>query len=256
MVRRLTAAALVAATLALPVSLASAQSAADYVARGNTAYEARNAAQALQDYEKALAQEPRNYQALWRAARSGVDLGEYESDEARRTALFKTAEQRGRLAVQVDAGDADGHFALARALGRTALSLGTRERIRYAGDVRAQALECLNIEPKHPGCLHVMGVWNAEVMRLSGIQRMFARNFLGGKVFGQASWQGARKYMEAAVNAEPRRIIHRLDLARVYADMGMKQQAKTQFEAVVSGEVLEYNDPHYKTEAAAALRKL
>jgi FimV-like protein len=50
--------------------------------------------------------------------------------------------------------------------------------------------------------------------------------------------------------------VHRLDLAKVYADMGLKSLARTQFEAVVSGELIDYNDPRYKAEAAAALKKL
>lgn len=256
MIRKLATAAFAATVFALPLSRASAQGATDYVTQGNAAYEARNAPEALRDYEKALALDPRSYEALWRAARSGVDLGEYDADAARRAALYKAAEERARLAVQINPTDANGHFVLARALGRTALSLGKREQVRYAGSVRDEAMQCLKIEPNHAGCLDVMGMWNATVMRLNGFTRMMARNFLGGKVFDEASWPHARQSLEQAVNSDPRRIVHRLDLAGVYADMGMKAQARTQLEAVINGELIDYNDPHYKAEAAAALKEL
>ena len=128
--------------------------------------------------------------------------------------------------------------------------------MKYAGKVRDQAMECLRIDPKHAGCLHVMGVWNAEVMRLNGFTRMIARNFLGGQVFSQASWANARSYLEQAVTNDPRRIVHRLDLAKVYADMGLASLAKTEYQAVISGELVDYNDPRYKAEAAEALKKL
>ena len=36
--------------------------------------------------------------------------------------------------------------------------------------------------------LHVMGMWNAEVMRLNTFSRAVAKNVLGGRVFGAASW--------------------------------------------------------------------
>lgn len=256
MIQRVALAALAAVALAVPSARAAAQGASDYVAQGNAAYEARNAAEALRDYDRALALEPRNYEALWRAARSATDLGVYEPDATRRAALYKTAEERARLATEVNGTDANGHFALAVALGRKALSLGVRDRVRYAGAVREQAVACLAREAGHAGCLHVMGVWNAEIMRLGGFQRMVARNFLGGKVFGEANWPSARKYLEAAMNADPRRIVHRLDLARVYADMDLKPEARTQFQAVLNGELIDYNDPHYKAEATAALKKL
>ncbi|MGI8548666.1 MAG: hypothetical protein ACR2M1_15280 [Gemmatimonadaceae bacterium] len=234
----------------------AAQRSADYISQGNAAYEARNAAEALRDYDRALALEPRNYEVLWKAARSGVDLGESESDATRRAALFKTAADRARLAVQLDSADANGHFMLARALGRTALSLGKRDQVRYAGDVRDQAMQCLKIDPNHAGCLDVLGMWNAEVMRLNGFTRMMARNFLGGKVFAEASWPNAKRYLEASVTSDPRRIIHRLDLAGVYSDMDMKPQARAQLQAVINGELIDYNDPRYKAEAATELKRL
>src|SRR5207253_6166005 len=97
-----------------------------------------------------------------------------------------------------------------------ALSQGPRARIKYAKDVRNEALECLKINPKHAGCLHVMGMWNAEVMRLNGFTRMLAKNFLGGKIFDSANWSEARRYMEESVAAAPDRIVHHVALPGVY----------------------------------------
>lgn len=256
MIRKLAIASLVAFAVTVPALSAGAQSATEWTARGNSAYDARNATEALADYDKALAADPNNYEALWRASRSQVDLAAAEPNEDRRSAMYKTAQELAARAVQVNPGGADGHFVEAEALGRMALTLGARDRVKYAGRVRDQAMECLKIEPAHPGCLHVMGVWNAEVMRLNGLTRMIARNFLGGQVFGEASWANARRYLEEAVAKEPRRIVHRLDLGKVYADMGLKSLAKTQFEAVLAGELIDYNDPRYKADAAEALKKL
>ncbi|HWG32577.1 MAG TPA: tetratricopeptide repeat protein [Gemmatimonadaceae bacterium] len=256
MVRKLAATGLIALSLAIPGLSAGAQSAVAWVARGDSAYDARNATAALEAYQKALAIDPNNYDASWRAARSQVDLALGESDAGKRSAMYKAAQDEAAHAIQVNPSGADGHFVSAEALGRMALTLGARDRVKYAGKVRDQALECLRIEPKHAGCLHVMGVWNAEVMRLNGFTRLIARNFLGGQVFSQASWANARSYLEQAVTNDPRRIVHRLDLAKVYVDMGLPSLAKTEYQAVLSGELVDYNDPKYKAEAAEALKKL
>lgn len=256
MVRKLAVAGFAALSLAIPALPANAQSVAALISRGDTAYEARNATDALSAYQKALATDPNNYDALWRAARSQVDLALGESNADTRSAMYKAAQDEAAHAVQVNPSGADGHFISAEALGRMALTLGARDRVKYAGRVRDQAMECLKIEPKHAGCLHVMGVWNAEVMRLNGFTRMIARNFLGGQVFSAASWANARRYLEQAVTNDPRRIVHRLDLAKVYVDMGLTAQARTEYQAVVSGELIDYNDPRYKSEAADALKKL
>src|SRR4029079_2167014 len=123
---------------------------------------------------------------------------------------------------------AEGHFSMARALGKTALSQSPKGRIKYATEIRSQALECLRIEPKHAGCLHVMGMWNAEVMRLNGFTKMIAKNFLGGAIFGTANWNEAKRYMEGSVANEPDRIVHHVDLAGVYKDMGDKAKARAE----------------------------
>jgi tetratricopeptide (TPR) repeat protein len=144
--------------------------------------------------------------------------------------------------------------ALARALGKTALTQSPRGRIRYATEIRSHALECLRIDPRHGGCLHVMGMWNAEVMRLNSITRLVAKNILGGRVFGAASWKEAVRYMEASVANDPDRIVHYLDLAAVYEDVGEKAKSKAMYEAVLRMPATDVNDPFYKEQARTALR--
>jgi hypothetical protein len=102
----------------------------------------------------------------------------------------------------------------------------------------------------------VLGRWNAEIMRLSGAARFFAKNFLGGDVLNQASWEGAVSNMEKAVELNPRRIYHRLDLAEVYVDRGRYSDARTQLQRVGSLPVSDPLDPTYKQEAAELLKKI
>ncbi len=236
--------------------LAVAQSPTERIAQGDQRHAARNASAALSQYEAAITAAPANYEALWKASREAVDVGEYLPDAARRTELYRKAESYARRAVETNPTDAEGHFALARALGRNALTMGSRDRVRHAGTIREHALEALRLDPTHAGALHVMAVWNAEVMRLSSVERFVARTVLGGKVFGEASWDDATRYLERAVMLAPDRIIHRLDLARIYADDGNAPRAREQLERVAALRVVDFNDVHYKREAAALLQKL
>jgi len=243
-------------SLLLCAFVAGAQSAESHTALGDKEYVALDAPAALARYEAAIAVDPKDYDGLWKASRTLVDIGSYETDAEKRGLMYGKAELYARRAVEANPADAEGHFHLARALGKNALTQGTRARVKYATDVRGHALECLKINPKHAGCLHVMGVWNAEVMRLNGFSRMLAKNLLGGKVFGSASWAEAQRYMQESVALEPDRIVHRVDLAEIYRDVGNKAKAKAEFETAIKLPALDYNDRRYKAQADKGLRAL
>jgi len=101
-----------------------------------------------------------------------------------------------------------------------------------------------------------MGMWNYNVMSLSGMTRFMAKTFLGGKVFDSANWNDAQRYMEESVVVDPGRLIHHLDLARVFVARDDKTKAAEQFEIVIRGPRTEYNDRHYQSEAEAELKNL
>ena len=247
---------ILAVMLAVTPAAHAQMSAADHIAAGDNDHVAMKAPAALAHYEAAINVEPKNYEALWKAAREAVDVAEYMADKNAQKALFQKGELYARRAVEANKDDAEGHFHMARALGRTALSMGTRDRIRLAGDIRSHALEALKLNPTHPGALHVMGMWNAEIMRLNGVSRFMAKNFLGGQIFGSANWTDAVKYMEKSRDSEPARLVHRLDLARIYADVGNTVNARAEYQNVISMTATDFNDRHYKAEAAAELKKL
>ena len=232
---------------------AQAQTADEHVALGDRDYLALDAQSALANYEKAFAADPRNYDALWKASRSAIDIGSYSSDAARRNSLYASGEQYARRAVALNPQDAEGHFSLARALGKSALTQSPRGRVKYATEIRSQALECLRINPRHAGCLHVMGMWNAEVMRLNSFTRLIAKRILGGRAFGTASWKEAVRYMEASVAAEPDRIVHHLDMADVYDEVGEKSKARSERETALRLPIGDVNDKMYKEQARRAL---
>lgn len=244
------------AGLFLIAGAAGAQSPAEHIALGDSIYARFKPDEALTHYLAAIGTDSSNAEALWKAARSQIDLAEAEPNEERRTSLSKSGEALARRSIRVNPQSADAHFSLARALGRRALSVGVRDRVKYATDVRTEALEALRIDPNHPGALHVMGVWNAEVMRLNGVSRFLAKNVLGGRVFGEASWDRAVSYMERAVAVDPDRIVHHLDLGKIYADVGDKAKAEAQLDLAIRGKRIDYSDPAFQREAQAALRKL
>jgi len=141
-------------------------------------------------------------------------------------------------------------LAVAAAVGLASLTKGKKERIRRAQVVRDEALRALELNPRHDGAYHILGRWNAEIMRLSGLSRFFARSFLGAGVFKQASWEEAIANLQRAVQLDPGRIYHRLELAEVYADRKQWDDARAELDRVQTLPDREVLDPLYRARAA------
>ncbi len=216
----------------------------------------RQPAAALAAYEAALDAAPNNYGALWRTSSALIDVSEFDTNKERRKAAFSRAADLARRAVSLRPDSAAGYFELSRALGRQALSVSARERTGYALDVREAALKTLSIDSLHAGAMHVLGRWNAEVMRLNGFTRMIAKTFLGGKVFGEASWDNAIRLLERAVQIEPNRTVHLLALGEVYRDAGNTEKARATLNAAIRAPLHDPNDEAYKREAKRTLDTL
>ena len=259
MLNRIWKIALICSASAGTVTALNAQGVADHVALGVAADEAHDLRTALQHFQAALAQDSSSYDANWRGALTLLDLGEQIPDSSKgneRDSLYSLAERYATRAVAANPQGPDGHFALAAAIGRASLTMGTQERIRRAGIIRQEALRTIELNPKHDGAYHILGRWNAEIMRLSGISRFFARNFLGAGVFKEASWNNAIADMQKAVELDSGRIYHHLELARIYADRKRLADAETQLHAVESLPTREVMDSMYKRQGAELRRRL
>jgi tetratricopeptide (TPR) repeat protein len=236
-----------------------AQGVHDHVSLGTTAMQVHDLRTALAHYEAALALDSADYEANWRAAIVLLDEGEQIPDSIRspqRDSLYARAERLARRAVAADSLGADGHFALAAAVGRASLTMGKKERIRRARVIRDEALRTIALDPRHDGAYHILGRWNAEIMRLSGLSRFFAKSLLGAGVFGEASWEGAISNMERAVALDPGRLYHRLELAQIYVDRKRYEDARLQLRELEALPDREIMDSVYRREAEALAAKI
>ena len=216
-------------------------------------------AQALGLLRQALAIDTNQFEANWRAAVAAVDLGLETPDgvrSARRDSLFLEAERYARRATAIDSNRVEGHFVLGMALGRVALTKSKKDRVRYAREIFEAATRALAIAPEHDGAHHILALWHAEAMRISGFNRFMAKNLLGGKILNQASWARAISHLETAVAIDPDRIFHRLDLARVYVDRKRYREARLQLNAIAELPNRVAHDPEYRKDAARLLAEI
>ena len=243
--------------LSIMLSLLVLQNPVNHIALGDSAGLMHPDVQ-LRHYQAALAIDSLSYDANWKAARAIADVakqiqGNADSLKHRRDSLYSVGRGYAERAIRADSTRADGHYALSMVLGRLSRTKGSKERVRYAKIIYDEATRAVQIDSTYDNAHHVLGAWNAEVKRLSGIQRFFAKALFGGGFMSVANWDDAVKHLETAVRIAPKHIYHRLELAEVYTDLGRYSKAREQLTVIATLPVADVMDPQYKKDAADLL---
>ncbi len=215
----------------------------------------------LRHYQAALAADSLSYEANWKAARAIADVakqiqGNADSLKRRRDSLYAVGRVYAERAVRADSTKADGHYVLAMVLGRLSRTKGSKERVRYAQIIFDEATKAVQIDSTYHLAHHVLGAWHAEVKRLSGFQRFFAKALFGGGFMDKANWDDAVMHLKTAVRLAPDHIYHRLELAEVYVDLGKYSLARVQLQAIAALPPADVLDPQYKEDAAALFKDI
>ena len=229
------------------------QTVESYLAQGDSAYEAFDNEAALQAYEKAVELDSANCEALWKAARAHVDVGEKADKKGQREHYYK-AEALARKAVAVCPKNDMAHLELAIAVGRVALMEGGKKKVRLSREVKAEAEKALELNPQNDIAHHVLARWHREVANLSGLLKAFAKVLYGG--LPPASHEQAVEHFKKAIEIAPDFINHHLELGITYEDMKEWELAKAEYEKVLELPIKDSDDEDHKAEAAERLKKV
>lgn len=248
----------------LPILVVSAgrlngQTYEELIARGDSLTDALATSEALETYRAAYMarQTP---EAAWKFAGAQIDVAKQLVDddfEERRDSLYGVARLYADWAIRSDSTDPEAHFMLAQALGRLSRTRGGRERVRFAREIYDAAATALALDSTHAGAHHVLGAWHAEIMRLSGLTKFFARTFLGAGFMSRASWDSAVVHLRRSVELDPDYLFHRLELALVYVDREQYDAAREQLRQVLAlPPTSDVMDPGYLEEARRVLDEI
>ncbi len=209
--------------------------------------------ESLQLFEDVTDEFPKNYEALWGAARSAIAQGLLSRGREIQNQWYKIGESYARRATEVEPDDLEGLYWLLTAKGLRAVRSGARDASTLGGEVYDLAHQVLEMDSLHAGAYHALGVLNYRVRRLSGLQRWVARNFLGADVMNLTSWEDAERYLTRAVELRPEYILFHLDLGRMYLTRDRKEEARSHFQRALELPVLEPPDPRFQETAERRL---
>lgn len=249
------AACLAGALLCAAPSAVTAQ--VDGLAEGDRLYTELRGDASLRAFERVLQREPDDFEALWKAARGELMLGDLEKRNfAVRDAHYRKAQEYAGRAIAVDSTRIEGYYWRVSAKGREALHSGFSTAARLAGEVYLEARDVLARDSLYAGAHHVLGLLNYEVMILPPLKRWLGRKLLGNPGLYDMSWENARRYLERAVELDPTMIVYGFDLARFYETRGEIDAALAEFRRVLTLKQIHPIDAPLQASARQHIRDL
>ena len=175
--------------------------------------------------ERHLEARPTDYEALWRAARSGVVMGISEEGIYPQNRWLDPAILLGDRAVAERPEGTDGLYWRGAATGRRALNAGPSYSATLAQRTYDDAHAILALDSLHGGAHNLLGKLNYEVMSLSRISRFLARLFVRRQVLSGRSWEAAEFHLRTATEVWPDLVLFQFDLAQLYRKRGREEEA-------------------------------
>ncbi|HUP52780.1 MAG TPA: hypothetical protein VM198_09910, partial [Longimicrobiales bacterium] len=151
--------------------------------------------EAYEHLERHLDKQPRDYEALWRAARAGVVLGIAEEGLEAQNRWLDPAIAYGDRAVAERPEGIDGLYWRGAAEGRRALNAGPSYGADLAQRVYDGAHTILALDPDHGGAHNLLGKLNYEIMSLSRVERFIGRVLVRKQALRDSSWESAELHL-------------------------------------------------------------
>ncbi|MBN1561643.1 tetratricopeptide repeat protein [candidate division KSB1 bacterium] len=236
------------------LTIAHAETVAEFLATGDAAYDALDNEAALQAFQAAFAADEGSCEAAWKVSRSFADIGDEKQGKEERIEYFNKAEEYARKAIAICPNSDMAHLYLSVAIGRVALMAGKKEQVQLSKSVKEEAEKAIELNPDNDTAHHVYARWHRKVATLSEVQKVFAKVLYGG--LPPASLEKAVEHFNEAIALNPTNINHHLELGLTYEEMKAWDKAEAEYQTVASLPPLKSMDPKYKAEAAERQKEI
>jgi tetratricopeptide (TPR) repeat protein len=227
---------------------------ASRIAAGDAALAKLDLEGGIKAYRGALEVAPDSYEALWKLARALTDRATLSKQPDEQKNLCVEAERLARTAVTRNPSDSRGHAYLAVAVGKLALFEGGKRKVELSKEVKAEGDKALQLNPDDDVALHVLAIWNREMVELSWFLKSFAQ-LLYGK-FPPASLDTAIADLRRATTLQPEVIPHHVELGITLAAAKRWREAKAELEKGLALPTGWVTDDYYRALARENLARV
>ncbi len=224
------------------------------MAKGDVLDKQFKAAEALEIYLPAEKLDPKNAELMVRISRQYRHLMSDASEKTEKLRLGHLALDYAQRAATLGPNNSDAQLAPAITYGKMLPLLGSKDQVDAAPRIKESVDRALELNPKNDTAWHILGRWNRVLADINPVKRMLAGALYGG--LPVTTYEAAEKAIQTAISINPNRTMHYLELGRIYAAMGRKDDAKKFLLKGTSMPNRDKDDPELKQIAQDLLKKL
>jgi tetratricopeptide (TPR) repeat protein len=234
--------------------LGFADSVDDLLKKGDVLDVKLKAAEALDPYLQAEKLQPKDARILVRIARQYRHLmadASAKNEKLRLGAISLTYAQR---AAALAPRDSDAQLSPAISYGKILPLQGTKEQMAASKLIKDAAERAVKLDSKNDLAWHILGRWHRLMADVGSVKRAMASVFY--ESLPEASNDEAIRCFQKAIAINPNRLMHWVELGRVYAQMGQADNARINLQKGLSMPCVDKDDPECKVHARETLANL
>jgi len=150
--------------------------------------------------------------------------------------------------------DSEAQLSIAISYGKMLPLMGTKEQLEASRHIKDTADKAIKLDPRSDLAWHVLGRWHRVLSDVNTLKRGLA-SLIYGKL-PQTTTEEAVKCFEKAIEINPNRLMHYVELGRAYAQMGRTADARRFIEKGLAMPNVEKDDPETKRRGRETLANL
>ncbi len=232
----------------------SGQNVSELIAKGDQFDKQLQAKEALENYLPANKLEPDNVDLLVRIARQYRHLMADTSSNKEKLRLGYISLEFANRAATVAPNNAEAQLSPAISYGKMLPFMGSKDQVNASPRIKAAVDRALELDPTNDTAWHILGRWNCVLANVNPVKRVLAKALYGG--LPVTTNEAAEKCLLKAIEINPNRLIHYVELGRIYAQMGRKEDARKYIQKGLAMPDKEKDDPEMREIGRQLLEKL
>lgn len=233
---------------------ARAEDADALIAKGDQFDKQFHAKEALEVYLPANKLEPDNVHLLVCIARQYRHLMSDTSSKQEKLRLGNISLKFADRAAALAPNNPEAQLSPAISYGKMLPSMGSKDQVNASPRIKAAADRTLQLDPSNDLAWNILGRWNRVLANINVLKRILAKALYGD--LPVTTNEEAEKCLLKAIAINPNRLMHYIELGRVYAQMGRKEEARKFLQKGLAMPNKDHDDPEMKEIGQETLQNL